>query len=350
LLGAGCQVRRGAYHGFVAEATPPRLANAPRQPLTIGPEGFKRVARFAVWALALTIVSGAAVRLSGSGLGCPDWPNCTRTDVVAPAHFHAWVEFANRLINGAVTLASLGALVAALRRRPRRRDLTWLSGGLAAGLLLEVAMGALVVYYKLAPALVMTHFLLGLAFLAVAVVLDHRAGLTDSPEGRGRHPLVGRTTIWLSRAMCAELVLVVTLGSVVTSTGPHGGSPGTPRFHFSLHSVAQLHGSSAELFLLTALALMWDLNRQGAPKPVIRRAQWLFGAMVAQAAVGYTQYFSGDPVGLVEVHVAGASLLVIALLGFHFGLWAYSPSSQPVPGRDDECAKLALVEAETTST
>src|SRR5581483_6080217 len=120
---------------------------------------------------------GAAVRLTGSGLGCPDWPSCTRASVVAPLQVHAWVEFGNRLINAAVSVASVGALVAALRRRPRRRDLIAWSAALVVGLVVEVAMGALVVEYKLAPSLVSVHFLLGLAFLAVAVILHHRAGI-----------------------------------------------------------------------------------------------------------------------------------------------------------------------------
>src|SRR5579862_8102423 len=99
----------------------------------VSPRRFQLIAALAVWALVLTIVSGAAVRLTGSGLGCPDWPNCTRSDVVAPLQFHAWVEFGNRLVNAAVTVASLGAAVAARCRRPRRRDLTILSVALVVG-------------------------------------------------------------------------------------------------------------------------------------------------------------------------------------------------------------------------
>ncbi len=107
----------------------------------VSPRAFRRIAGVAVWALILTIVSGAAVRLTGSGLGCPDWPNCTASDVVAPLQFHAWVEFGNRLINAAVTVAALGAFAAAWLRAPRRRDLTLLAGGLVVGLLAEVGLG-----------------------------------------------------------------------------------------------------------------------------------------------------------------------------------------------------------------
>ncbi|HET9076779.1 MAG TPA: COX15/CtaA family protein [Acidimicrobiales bacterium] len=298
-------------------AEPP--ARPPAARFTLSPRAFRGVALAAVVALTLTIVSGAAVRLTGSGLGCSTWPDCTRTSLVAPLQFHAWVEFGNRLINAVVTVASIGAFVAALRRRPRRRDLTLLSLGLVVGLLLEVVVGGLVVLSKLAPWLVSIHFLLGLAFLAVAVVLHQRAGVPDGHVVA--EPMVGRVPMGLARLMTALLGVVVTLGTVVTSTGPHGGSPGTPRYGFSLHAVAQLHGTSVETFLVVTLVTLWTLAHTAAPAPVMRRAQILLGALVAQAAVGYTQYFDHDPVGLVALHVAGASLLVIAEVRFYMGLW-----------------------------
>jgi cytochrome c oxidase assembly protein subunit 15 len=288
----------------------------------VSPAAFRAVALAAVWALGLTIVSGAAVRLTGSGLGCPRWPDCTTTSVVAPLQFHAWVEFGNRLINAFVTVASIGAFAAALRRTPRRRDLTMLAAGLVLGLLAEVVMGALVVYSKLAPALVSTHFLLGMALLALAVVLHHRASLAD--EAGAPRLVVDRFQRTLARAVLVGVGVVVVLGTVVTSTGPHGGAPGTPRFHFSLHSVAQLHGSAVETLMLLTLALLVSLARKGAPRPVLRRAQVMLATMAAQAAVGYTQYLNGDPVALVAVHVAGASLVVVATLRFYFGLWEHT--------------------------
>lgn len=288
----------------------------------VSPRAFQGIALAAVIALALTIISGAAVRLTGSGLGCDTWPQCDHTSVVAPLQFHAWVEFGNRLINAVVTVASLGTFAAALRRRPRRGDLTWLSFGLVAGLLAEVAVGAVVVYSKLNPVLVSIHFVLGLLFLAVAVVLHLRSRLPDGALVAS--PMVAAAPLWLARAGLVLLAVVVALGTVVTSTGPHGGSPTAPRYHFSLHSVAQLHGSSVEAYLALTLLLLWLLVRSGAPGPVMRRAEVMLVAMIAQAAVGYTQYFSGDPVGVVALHVAGASLLVIAVIHFYFGLWQRS--------------------------
>lgn len=294
---------------------------------SVSPDTFRRVALAAVVALVLTVISGAAVRLTGSGLGCSTWPKCDSTSVVAPMQFHAWVEFGNRLINALLTLASIGAFVAALLRRPRRRDLTWLSFGLVIGLVAEVVVGGIVVYSKLNPVLVSVHFLLGLVFLAVAAVLHQRARLAD--DRAATEPLVGPLPIGLARVCLVALTVVAVLGTVVTSTGPHGGAPGTPRYHFSLHAVAQLHGTSVEVFLALTLVMLWTLVRSGAPATVLRRAEIFLVALVAQAAVGYTQYFASDPVGVVALHVAGASVLVVAAIHFYFGLWERAPLPAP---------------------
>jgi cytochrome c oxidase assembly protein subunit 15 len=295
----------------------------------VSPRTFRWIATAAVWALGVTVVSGAAVRLTGSGLGCPDWPNCTATAVVAPLQFHAWVEFGNRLINAVVTVAALGAFAAAWLRAPRRRDLTLLAGGLVVGLVAEVGLGALVVESHLAPGLVMTHFLLGLVFLADAVLLQHRAAIPDERASGPRVRVVSASTLVLARLQLAATAVAITLGTVVTSTGPHGGDPEARRFGFSLHTVAQMHGTSVEVLLGLTLVLMWSLAHTGAPAPVIRRAQIVLVAMVAQAAVGYTQYLNGDPVALVAVHVAGACLLVVATLRFYLGLSAPARTEAP---------------------
>ena len=292
---------------------------------TVSPQTFRRIAFAVVVALVLTIISGAAVRLTGSGLGCPDYPGCTKASVVAPLQAHAWIEFGNRLINAMVTIASIGVLVAALRRSPRRRDLTVLSVGVLVGLIAEVILGAVVVYSKLDPVVVTIHFLLGLVFLAVAVVLHERAGRPDLPVSSA--PLVRPMVIGLARLGLLALAAVVTLGTVVTSTGPHAGAPDVPRYHLKLHAVAQIHGSAVEAYLALTLLMLGLVVRTGAPPAVLRRAEVLLVALVAQAAVGYTQYFSGDPVGLVALHVAGAAVLVVAALRFYFGLWARTASS-----------------------
>jgi cytochrome c oxidase assembly protein subunit 15 len=292
---------------------------------------FRRLSAVAVAGLALIIVSGAAVRLTGSGLGCPDWPTCAAGNVVAPWRFHAWVEFGNRLITAGLSIAVGLAVLGALVRATRRRDLTLLALGLVGGLTAEIILGGLTVEHKLAPGFVMAHFLLAMFFLADAVVLHHRAGLPEQPlPGRpGRARVTGPAVSLVTgeqRVLAALLIVttavVVTLGSVVTSTGPHGGAPQAPRFGFSLHDVAQLHGSSVEVYLVFVVVTLWLMIRSGAPRLVVRRGEILLVAIVVQGAIGYTQYLLGVPAGLVEVHVAGAVLVVIAVLRFNLALSA----------------------------
>jgi cytochrome c oxidase assembly protein subunit 15 len=201
-----------------------------------------------------------------------------------------------------------------------------------------VLVGAVVVYSNLDPVIVSIHFLLGLAFLAVAVVLHLRS---REPDDHGPAVLMVSPAVRLvAGLMMLLLAVVLALGTVVTSTGTHGGAPGTPRYHLSLHDVAQLHGSSVEVFLALCLLTVFLVVRTRAPRPVLRRAEILLVATVAQAAVGYTQYFDGDPVGIVAVHVAGASLLVIAAIHFWFGLWARPGAPAPAPGLDAAAAPL----------
>ena len=311
-----------------------RLWTAPARRVwahTASPEFFRRSAQVTVWALAIGIVSGGAVRLTGSGLGCKDWPACTRTSVVAPFAYHAWVEFGNRLVEAALTAGIALVAVAAYRRRPRRRDLVWLGLALLGGTFGEVVLGGEVVLHKLAPAWVMGHFWLSMALLVVAVLLFHRSRLADvtarQPAGRATvtpaRCLVRRGQLVASRAMLAWTFVVVALGTVVTSTGPHAGAPGVPRFHFlSLYRAAQLHGSSVEMLLALTVFTLWWMQRSRVDRTVLRRAEVLLVVLVSQAAVGYTQYFTGDPVVLVGLHLAGATTVVVAMCWFNFGLFA----------------------------
>ncbi|MGA3221168.1 MAG: COX15/CtaA family protein [Acidimicrobiales bacterium] len=292
----------------------------------------RRSAALAVAALAVGIVSGGAVRLTGSGLGCSDWPSCTATSVVAPLQFHAWVEFGNRLVNVVLTLGMVLAVVASLRRLPRRADLIVLSLGLVGGILAEIVLGGETVLHKLAPQFVMAHFLLAVVLLVNALVLYHRAGQPDGAPAAGRKVrplparcLVRRGHLWASRGMLALTFVVVVLGTIVTSTGPHAGAPGVPRFGYSLHAVAQLHGTAVELLLALTVATLWSMHRGHVAPAVLRRGEVLLVVLVAQAAVGYSQYLSGDPVLLVGVHLAGATSVVIAMVFFNLGLYTRDP-------------------------
>jgi cytochrome c oxidase assembly protein subunit 15 len=300
---------------------------------TTSPRFCQASAALSVVALAVGIVSGGAVRLTGSGLGCSDWPACTSTSIVAPLQYHAWVEFGNRLVNVVITVAIVLAVLATFRRRPRRRDLILLSLGLVAGIFAEVVLGGETVLHKLAPPYVMAHFLLAVVLMVDAVVFYHRGRQPEQTEGMPAgsariapaRPLVRPGQVVASRCMLALTAVVVVLGTVVTSTGPHAGAPDVPRFGFSLHAVAQLHGTSVELLLALTVATLWSMHRARVAPDVLRRGELLLVVLVAQAAVGYSQYLTNDPVLLVGIHIAGATAVVIAMVAFNLGLYARVP-------------------------
>jgi heme a synthase len=307
----------------------------------LSPAAYRRITFVAALALAFIIVTGGAVRLTGSGLGCPDWPTCARDRVVAPWEYHAMVEFVNRTITGLVSVAVILAVLGSLVRVPRRRDLTWLSLGLVGGVIGQIVLGGLTVLFHLWPPLVMGHFVLSMAILANAVVLHHRAGLRDrnAVAGAGppticptpREPVVGRPLVLLGRLVLVATAVAILLGTVVTGTGPHGGDEDVDRLPFFLPDVARLHGISVMLLLVMVLVTLWRLRTDGAPPALLRRGEVLLGVLVAQAAVGYTQYFTGVPVLLVGVHIAGATAVWATTIHFLLGFTA--PAEQgPGPG------------------
>ena len=322
--------------------------------VTASPRFCQTSAAIAVGALAVGIVSGGAVRLTGSGLGCSDWPACTSTSVVAPFQFHAWVEFGNRLVNVVITVAIVLVVVAAIRRRPRRRDLVALASGLVAGIFAEIVLGGETVLHKLAPPFVMAHFLLAMVLLADAVVLYHRSRQPEieSPPGRARPApakrLVRPGHVLASRCMLTLTAVVVVFGTVVTSTGPHAGAPNVPRFGFSLHAVAQLHGTSVEILLALTVATLWSMHRARVAPVVLRRGEILLAVLVAQAAVGYSQYLTGDPVLLVGIHITGATAVVMGMLAFNLGLYDREPIREGQTVMDATTRQLADVSGGAT--
>jgi cytochrome c oxidase assembly protein subunit 15 len=284
----------------------------------VSPRAFLRVTQVTVVVVVLNIVTGAAVRLTDSGLGCPDWPTCSRHRLTPPLSFHPAVEFGNRLVVVVLCVATVVALVAALRRVPRRRDLVWLSAGLLGGVLGEAVLGAVVVYTKLNPYVVMTHFMVGIALLTDAVVLAMRA----RHEHRDRAPVhkVGRRERRVSQAMVGLLALAVVAGTATTGAGPHAGGAGAKRLPIALADMARVHSGIIIVLAALTLVLLYLLDRTGAPPSVLDRARILLAVMVLQGAIGYTQYFSHLPALLVGVHVFGATVVWVAMLWFYDGL------------------------------
>ncbi len=286
----------------------------------VGPRGFLRVTQVALGLVVLNIVSGAAVRLSDSGLGCPDWPTCSQHHLTPPLSLHPAIEFSNRMVVVALCLVAAVVLLAALRRRPRRRDLTWLSVALIGGILGEAVIGGLVVYSKLNPYVVMVHFMVGIVLLTVAVVLALRAGRAP---GAGV-PMVSARVRRLALAMTGVLVLAIAAGTATTGAGPHAGGKGAKRIPVPLADMARTHAEIVLVLGAMTLAILYLLERTRAPSAVAEKGRILLAAMVAQGVIGYTQYFTHLPALLVGVHVFGVTVVWSTMLWFTDGLWHHA--------------------------
>ncbi|GAC1542499.1 MAG: hypothetical protein NVS3B12_30560 [Acidimicrobiales bacterium] len=284
------------------------MASLPFEPTRIprlSPATYRRVTVVALAALAFIIVTGGAVRLTGSGLGCPQWPNCSAGHLAprSASNLHPMIEFVNRVVTGIVSAAVIVAVLGALLRAPRRRDLTGLSLGLVLGVIGQIVLGGETVRHRLNPAFVMAHFLLSMLIVWDAVVLHHRACL---PDAEPRRPLVDRDLVWVGRLLAFMTLATVVAGTVVTGSGPHGGDDRVQRWSLDLHRVTQLHGVSAMVLLALAATTLWTLRAQGASQVAQRRAMQVIEALGVQVVIGYTQYFTGVPAAVVGFHILGA--------------------------------------------
>jgi cytochrome c oxidase assembly protein subunit 15 len=282
----------------------------------ISPRGFLILCRISAATIVLNVATGAAVRLSDSGLGCPDWPACTHSRLTPPASLHPLIEFGNRLVVIALVVACAITYVASFARRPGRRDLRWLSGGLILGILGESVIGAVVVYSKLNAYVVMTHFMVGIALLTVSVVLCLQA---DHAPGRGT-VVVSRRVLKLSRAY-----LVLIAGTATTGAGPHAGGKGAKRVDIDLADMSRIHAETVWVTAIVLLVILWTMWRSDAPARVQESGRILIGAMAVQGIIGYTQYLTHLPAALVWFHVIGATVVWTTALWFHYGLSDHSP-------------------------
>jgi heme a synthase len=296
------------------------------------PVSMRRVAVAGVVANAGIIMTGAAVRLSASGLGCPDWPDCTSSSLVA-AHsqgdpmFHTYIEFTNRMLTFVLMVVAVLVMVTAWRFRPagtRRRVIVWLAAAQPIGVVAQALLGGIVVLTDLNPAAVSLHFLLSSTILALAVALWSRCAEGDGPATR----LVRADLRVLSVAVVPVVALMLAAGTVVTGTGPlagstfvphAGGGPAyVPRYHLPLEGVTQLHADIGWMLGTLVAVLAVCLQLTGAPRRVRRLGWLLLGLVGLQGVIGYAQYFSGLPAGLVWVHVSGSVLIWIAALRLMF--------------------------------
>jgi heme a synthase len=354
---------------------------------TVAPAQYARVAYVAMGAFTLIVMSGAAVRLTGSGLGCPRWPRCYGK-VYPPLEAHALIEFSNRMVTIPVTIAAFVAFLLALRRRPYRRDLVRLSALLPIGVLAQAVLGGLTVRGQLAYGWVMGHFSLSMLVLAAAVALAWRATHEQGASGASEQPIDGTASdvqplagrpgaatvgplvvgvpegasangiraaasaangegrleipagvglmAWVARGCVALAALTIFAGTAATAAGPHaGGSPGQSisRLRFdgrgTMDFVIHRHGEIAFAFGLLALCA-WLLARRRGDLRLRRSTTVLCGLIALQGLVGLDQYETHLPTELVWVHVTLAALTWVAVLWMALSALRLSPQASSI--------------------
>jgi cytochrome c oxidase assembly protein subunit 15 len=311
------------------------VRDAPPLPRTAGSGGWRpssrlqrRFALAAVVTNGAIAVTGAVVRVTGSGLGCPTWPECHPGSVVPVLReenstFHQLIEFGNRTLTGVVLVASLGAFLVIWRARPQRRSLVRLAAALPALVVFQAIWGGLTVLFGLAWWTVAPHMLISLGLLSVAVWVHQRLGEADAPAT----PTVPRPLQLLAWATSGVLLLLCVAGTLVTAAGPHAGDSTTPRLDLPVRGLAQVHADLMFTYLGLLVAFGVALAAVGAPALLRRRTWVLVGVTVGQGVLGIVQYQLGVPEVLVVLHVCGAVLLVTAAVRMLFATRTRSATS-----------------------
>jgi len=293
----------------------------------------RRLALAGIIADTVIMSTGAAVRLSASGLGCPDWPQCSAADIVASKNagqtlLNTWIEFSNRLLNFPLVIIAGLIFIAAWRYRPdgkRRRDLVWLAAAQPLGVVAQAVLGGIVVLTNLNPAAVSLHFLLSASIVAAAVALHVRCNQDPGTSAAPPAAYVRRDLQLLAAALVAVTGLMLAAGTVVTGTGPLAGHADAPRYKLPLEGVTQLHADIGWLLAGLAIALVIGLRLSGASPRAVRAGWIMLAALGSQGVIGYIQYFTHLPAGLVWVHVTGSVLVWIAVLRLFFAVREPSP-------------------------
>ena len=292
------------------------MAQGLRDRLEISPQRYAQVALIALAALSLIVLTGAAVRLTDSGLGCPDWPKCYGQPI-PPLESHALIEYGNRILTAFVGFAVIAASVLAFFRRPYRRHLALFGALLPLGVIAQAILGAEVVEHHLAPGLVMLHFILSMMLLDAAFALAWCARFEPSERRRSSD----RLGVWAVRALIPIGQLTILAGTVATASGPHAGANAgqlVHRFSFegndTLEWVVQRHAAIATLFGIGAVAVWLLLRRKGGERRALRALTTLILLLVLQGVVGAVQWELKLPSEIVWVHVALATASWLAML------------------------------------
>ena len=288
---------------------------------TVSPKHFTWLAIACAVAYGLIIVSGGAVRITGSGLGCPNWPACYDHHILPQASIHPLVEFGNRMVTGFISIVTIVTIIAAYRRSERRKDLIWLSWALLGGIVVESVWGAVVVYTKLNPYTVVIHFLVAPIFLWLAILLVYRSRRDVSAPGT---LLVPRPLQLAARVQTGLAALVVAAGTAVSNAGPHAGNFSgqqvAHRLPFELRSVVEVHAGIATVLIGFVSALVFAVLTIEAPPTIRRITERLVLVVVLQGMLGVLQYATHLPTGLVELHIALSVMVMIGVIRFQLSL------------------------------
>ncbi|GAA4684016.1 COX15/CtaA family protein [Phytohabitans rumicis] len=274
----------------------------------------RRLALASVVANVAIVVSGGAVRLTDSGLGCPTWPRCTDESYTATREMgiHGAIEFGNRMFTYVVGFIALAAFIAAWRQRPRQRPLVLLSGAVLLGIPLQGVIGGITVLTNLNPWVVGLHFLASMLMLLAAYAFWRATrGLPVAPPA----PKPVRALAWLVTGVSAAVLVV---GTWVTGSGPHSGDHGAARNGLDPETISQVHADLVFLLIGLSVAGWLGLRALGA-HTAARAALVLIAVELGQGLIGFVQYFTDLPVLLVGAHMLGACLVWLATLSV---LWA----------------------------
>lgn len=277
--------------------------------VTVSQRTFRTVVGTALGSLSIIIFTGAMVRLTGSGLGCADWPRCNDTKFVDVSTGHTLIEQANRLFTGVVSFSVIAAVLLAHVRKPKRKDLILLAWGLVLGVIAQIIIGGIVVLTGLNPFANMGHFLVSLCLVGNAFVLFRRSGGVPKTYFRQAR----REIIVPIRLVGLFSALALITGTVVTATGPHAGDEKAIRLGFALASVARVHSITVIITIGLVVYLAFAAKRYLSDSSTIDAVQALLLASVFQGAIGYGQYFTGVPVALVAFHIVGATTFWFAV-------------------------------------
>jgi cytochrome c oxidase assembly protein subunit 15 len=285
--------------------------------LTLTRQQYFVIAAVALGSLAAIVATGAAVRLTGSGLGCPDWPRCYENRLAPEADLNAVIEFANRAFTGFVGLAVIAASVLSFRRRPYRWHLALFGALLPIGVVCQAILGAIVVEYDLKPELVIGHFILSMLLLDAAFALTW----CSRYEPGERRASSDRLGVWAVRGLIPLGQLTIVAGTIATGSGPHPGDHEddlVQRFDFrggeTLQWIVERHSALAAVFGLAAVAVWFLLRRDGGDRRALRPLGYLIGLLALQGVVGGVQWALELPAWIVWIHVVLATLTWLTVL------------------------------------